>query len=147
MSAFHTTQEAKEYLVQSIVAEAERQGTPLSEVERKMLYFTETAWAPTGINWIELVSTFDSEYDREQYERNISGLIRSLRAHTRTSDRNAFDTWTKAARAISQEDHYLLVMMKAAGATVRPRYDLLKLIATALAIVCAMVALLFLMPR
>src|SRR6267143_351429 len=35
-------QQAKDFLISQIVGEAERENVPLSEVERKMLYFTET---------------------------------------------------------------------------------------------------------
>ena len=42
MKAFHSGQEAKEFLISEIVAEAQRENVPLSEVERKMLYFTES---------------------------------------------------------------------------------------------------------
>ena len=42
MQVFSTAREAKEYLIAQIVAEAEREHVPVSEVERKMMYFTET---------------------------------------------------------------------------------------------------------
>jgi hypothetical protein len=35
--------EAKEFLISRIVTEAQRENVPLSEIERKMLYFSETA--------------------------------------------------------------------------------------------------------
>jgi hypothetical protein len=41
---FKTTRDAKEYLVSRIVAEADRAGIQLSDIERKMLYFSETGW-------------------------------------------------------------------------------------------------------
>jgi hypothetical protein len=41
---FSTAREAKEFLVSEIVAEAQRKNVPLSEIERKMLYFSETGW-------------------------------------------------------------------------------------------------------
>ena len=44
MRTFNSGREAKEYLIAQIVLEAEREGMPLSETERKMMYFTETAW-------------------------------------------------------------------------------------------------------
>ena len=34
----HSTREAKDFVVSRIVEEAQREGTPLSELERKMLY-------------------------------------------------------------------------------------------------------------
>jgi hypothetical protein len=36
MKAFHSGQEAKEFLVSEIVAEAQRENIPLSEIERKI---------------------------------------------------------------------------------------------------------------
>jgi hypothetical protein len=43
-SRFGSAREAKEFLVSKIIEQAQREGVPVSEVERKMLYFTETAW-------------------------------------------------------------------------------------------------------
>jgi hypothetical protein len=50
---------AKEFLVQKIVEQASREGVPLSEVERGMLYFSETGWAPPDI--ATTVQRFDAE--------------------------------------------------------------------------------------
>jgi len=44
MKAFHSGREAKEFLIGELVGEAQRENMPLSEVERKMLYFTESGW-------------------------------------------------------------------------------------------------------
>jgi hypothetical protein len=44
MKAFHSGREAKEFLISRIVEEAQRENIPLSEIERKMLYFTESGW-------------------------------------------------------------------------------------------------------
>jgi hypothetical protein len=44
MNRFSTAREAKEFLLAGIVAEAQRENVPLSEIERKMLYLTETGW-------------------------------------------------------------------------------------------------------
>jgi len=43
MKAFHSGREAKEFLVSQIVEEAQRENIPLSEIEGKMLYVTESA--------------------------------------------------------------------------------------------------------
>jgi hypothetical protein len=42
MDRVHSVREAKEFLISKIVAEAQHENAPLSETERKMLYFTET---------------------------------------------------------------------------------------------------------
>lgn len=41
MKAFHSGREAKEFLISELVAEAQRENVPLSEVERKMQYYTK----------------------------------------------------------------------------------------------------------
>jgi hypothetical protein len=41
---FATSSEAKEFLVGKITEQARREGTILSDIERKMLYFSETDW-------------------------------------------------------------------------------------------------------
>jgi hypothetical protein len=49
---FHGAREAKEFLASRIVEEAVRECTPLSEVERKMLYFSETDWTLPDIDTV-----------------------------------------------------------------------------------------------
>ena len=44
MNGVRDAREAKEFLISKIVAEAQRENAPLSETERKMLYFTESGW-------------------------------------------------------------------------------------------------------
>jgi len=44
MSRFASTQDAKEFLVGQLVLQAQRDEISLTEVERKMLYFSETDW-------------------------------------------------------------------------------------------------------
>ena len=44
MDGVRDAHEAKESLISKIVAEAQRENAPLSEIERKMLYFTESGW-------------------------------------------------------------------------------------------------------
>jgi hypothetical protein len=73
MKAFHGGREAKEFLISEIVAEAQRENVPLSEVERKMLYFTESGWTLPDI--MEVSDNFDREYDQDKYERKIAKLV------------------------------------------------------------------------
>jgi hypothetical protein len=41
MNTFHSAREAKEFLISKIVEEAQLDTVPLSEIERRMMYFTE----------------------------------------------------------------------------------------------------------
>ena len=54
-------QEAKEYLIAQIVEEAQRENVELSELERKMLYFTESQETLPDI--LEVNDQFEQEYD------------------------------------------------------------------------------------
>ena len=73
MKAFHSGREAKEFLVSQIVEEAQRENIPLSEVERKMLYFTESGWTLPDI--MKVSEDFDRENDQAEYERKIAKLV------------------------------------------------------------------------
>jgi hypothetical protein len=73
MQAFHSGHEAKEFLISKIVTEAQSENVPLSEVERKMLYYTESAW--TLPDMTEVAEEFDSEYDQSKYEKKIARLV------------------------------------------------------------------------
>jgi hypothetical protein len=68
VSKFAAPRDAKEFLINRIVTEAQRQSVSLSDVERKMLYFSETAWTLPDIE--EVNEAFDREYDQAKYERN-----------------------------------------------------------------------------
>jgi len=120
----------------------------LSEIETKMLYFSETAWTLPDIS--EVSEAFDLEYNQPEYEEKIAKLIRSLRAEARKRDSTEPAEWEAAVRALRGEDHYLLVMIDAADgkiAPVRPGSSdtsfkrLLKLVAVGfgLFLVCAIV--------
>jgi hypothetical protein len=54
---------------------SQREGVAFSDAERKMLYFSETAWTLPDI-W-DVSDKFDRDYDQDLYERKISGLIKN----------------------------------------------------------------------
>ncbi len=81
-STFDTARDAKEFLVSRIVTEAQREGIPLSEVEREMLYFSETASTLPDI--AEVNAAFDRSLrpdevrtkDRGPHPRTLRGYFR-----------------------------------------------------------------------
>ena len=113
MKAFHSGQEAKEFLVSEIVAEAQRENIPLSEVERKMLYFTESGWTLPDI--MQVNEDFDREYDQDEYEHKIAKLVTNVNNRIRKGSTEVYDQWRAAIRFLQQEDHYILVMIQLAG--------------------------------
>ena len=140
MNQFHSGREAKEFLISRIVAQANRENAPLSEVERKMLYFTETGWTLPEI-W-EVSEAFDREYDQNKYEKKIAKLIRKALEHDRGESHDLYDEWWDAIHFLKKEDHYISVMIALAG--LRPAGDQLKLFATGLAVAALLLGSIFL---
>lgn len=142
MENFGTQREAKEYLIGKIVKEAAREGKPLSEIERKMLYFSETGWTLPDI--VEVNKEFERECDNDDYERKICALGQSIETQLEIADANESDAWYEAIQKLSDGDHYLLVLLnpKLAGRATpkRPPRDLLKLWLTGAVIAVALVA-------
>ena len=137
---FTNAREAKEFLVARIAEQAQRDGVPLSEVERKMLYFSETAWTLPEI--FEVNREFDRDYDQLLYEKKIATVIGNARNRARKEDKALSDDWSAASKVLSREDHYLTEMIRLADTVVRPHGDLWKLWGTGIAICLAFLAFL-----
>lgn len=113
MHRFSNAREAEEFLISRIVAEAQRENVPLSEIERKMLYFSETAWTLPDI--MEVNAEFDRQYDQTKYEKKIAHLIGNETKRLRKENPEDFASWISAARKLKKEDHYMSVMIDDAG--------------------------------
>jgi hypothetical protein len=134
------TRLAKEFLIGQILFEADRENVPLSELERRMLEFSEVEKTPP--NFAELNAEFESECDSAAYEEKIASLIRNRVAGLRSINNPDLGQWNEAVTTLAEEDHYLLVLIDMAKSSSRrrtsngrPPYDRLKLIATAAAII------------
>ena len=134
------TREAKDFVVSRIVEEAQREGRPLSESERRMLYVSATEMSQAEE---ELCADFDYKSDQDCFERKIAGLIKKADKRYHAQDAEEFGRWRSAIRLVVQEDHYIGVMI--ARANLRPPWDFLKLVATAVLVVCFMVGAFILM--
>jgi hypothetical protein len=143
VKAFHSGRQAKEFLVSRVIAEAQRENVPLSEIGRKMLYFSESGWTLADIT--EVYEVFDREYDQDRYEKKIAGLIRKADKHARKESRDEYDAWWAAIRFLKTEDHYISVMIGIAG--LRPAGDQLKLLGAGLGIVTCFLLAEFLSVR
>lgn len=103
-------QEAKDFLVQQTAQQAQLENTPLSDLEKRMMYFTESEDAvedPIALN-----DEFEAQYDMDEYETKISSLLG--RAHKRIKQENpsAAQLWSEAVKCLRKGDHYLLVLLK-----------------------------------
>lgn len=111
---FRTIREAKDYLAGKIAEEAVRKGAPLTEVERKMLYFSETGWTLPEMKAVS--AEFDRDYKQDEYERRIAGLVRGIEKSEETQSEEEKDAWYQAVLKLCNGDHYLLVLIDAASA-------------------------------
>ena len=135
MDAVRDAREAKEFLISKIMAEAQRENAPLSETERKMLYFTESGWTLPDITQVN--DEFDREYNQDEYEKKITRIIGKAYKRILHDSHDEYDKWRAAVRFLQREDHYISVLIGLAD--VRPRWDQLKLLAAGLAIVACIV--------
>lgn len=127
---FKTVRDAKDFIAGKIVEEAEREGTPLKEVERKMLYFTETGWTLPDMK--EVSAEFDRSYDQGEYEQRIGGLAARLQARLEVEGEQQRETWDRAIEKLSQGDHYILVLVDALNTTQKGAKHNLKMVSIAL---------------
>lgn len=139
---FPNAGDAKEFLVSRIVAESQRESVSLSEVEKKMLYFSESAWTLPGI--VGVSDAFVREYNQAEYEQKLAKLIRKICANDRIHNREEFDAWNEAVRILSEEDHYLLVLINAAESPSLSARRVVKLSAIALVVASVIIAIGFL---
>lgn len=145
---FSTIKEAKDFLAGKIAAEAEREGAPLSEIERKMLYVSETDWTLPDMASVSI--EFDRDYDQNEFEQKIAALARKIEERNQAENAEEDLAWRDALQKLSDGDNYLTVLVRMIRnppvvkhgfvpvlerPAKRPPYDMLKLCATALAVV------------
>ncbi len=102
-------QRGKEFLISQILEEAEREDVTLSEIERKMLQFTETQESLPDI--YDVNDQFEREYDTAKYEKKVAGLVRNAYRRGCKESGETKGRWKKAIADLRKEDHYLLVMV------------------------------------
>ena len=108
-ASFQTERQAKEYLVERIIAEAQREKVPLSEIERKTLYFTESGWTLPNIR--EINAEVERDYDNEDDEQKIAALVREIDKQNETAGGDEQSKWDDAIVKLAEGDHYLLVLI------------------------------------
>ena len=110
--------EAKDFLVRQTAEQAEREGVSLSDLEKRMMYFTESEDAVE--NPIALNEEFEVEYNTAEYEGKIAGLLG--RAYNRLKEEGSGEvqTWDEAIRELKKGDHYILVMWAEHWVAARP---------------------------
>src|SRR5262249_8640854 len=102
--------EAKDFLVQQTAEQAAIENVPLSDLEKRMMYFTETDECPE--NPIALNEAFEAEYDTATYEKKISLLMAQAYRRIKRDDSEKLRLWNEAYRVLSKGDHYILLFWR-----------------------------------
>ena len=132
MKYFSSAREAKEFLATRIIHEAALAGMTLSDIEQKMLYFTESGSMLPDI--VEASDKFDQEYDQDEYELKIAKLVKGATSRAEKTSRDEYKQWWAAIRLLKKtEDDYISVLIE--RARLKPPGDLLKLWCAGLAVV------------
>jgi hypothetical protein len=100
---------AKQFLISKVVEEAVFEHVLLSDVERKMLYFTEVHASLPDI--YEVNAEFERSYNQDEYESKVAALLRNARDRDRKESPGQDQSWKDALAALRKEDHYILVMV------------------------------------
>ena len=131
--------EAKDFLVQQTAEQAALENVPLSDLEKRMMYFTETEECPEDP--IALNDAFEAEYDTDEYEAKLSKLMHHAHSRIKKENREAAGKWNEAIQQLSKGDHYILILcnegldLVPGVSTERPPYDSLKLLGTAILVI------------
>ena len=100
--------EAKDFLVRETAEQARLEGVPLSELEKRMMYFTESGYVPEDP--IALNEEFEAEYDTDDYEAKIAHLLGHAYKRARKENDETRRHFDAAIKCLRRGDHYLLVM-------------------------------------
>jgi hypothetical protein len=137
--------EAKGFLVQQTAEQAALENVPLSDLEKRMMYFTETDECPEDP--IALNDAFEAEYDTDEYEAKVSKLMHHAYQRITKENPETARRWKEAIQQLSKGDHYLLILCEEGlqrAPTERPPHDLLKLLFAGLFLVAIVMSVLLL---
>jgi hypothetical protein len=100
--------EAKDFLVAQTAEQAALEGIPLSDLEKRMMYFTETGECPEDP--LALNEEFEKEYDTDEYETKVKKLLAN--AHRRLKEERSPEVakWQEGLKALDQTDDYILIL-------------------------------------
>jgi hypothetical protein len=139
------TKQAKDFLVQQTAEQATRENISLSDIEKKMMYFTESD-ATSYDHPVELNEEFEAQYDTAEYEAKISRLLHHAYNRLKVEDPEGKRSWDQAVRTLRKGDHYFLVLWDTPCGE-RRKGDSFKLLATALLIAASIAMAAFLAAK
>jgi hypothetical protein len=103
------TKHAKDFLVQQTTEQATLENMPLSDIEKKMMYFTESD-ASSCDNPVELNDEFEAQCDTAHYEAKISRLLHDAYKRLKVENPARVRDWDQSIRILRTGDHYILAL-------------------------------------
>lgn len=117
--SFATETESRQFFVDKILQQGQREGISLSHDELQMLLWSESA--ADSVADPELAERLAAEISDADYESKIGGLLRSSFKRDTAVDSSAKEVWSAALSALRRGDHYILVMInEAVGKNQKP---------------------------
>jgi hypothetical protein len=141
--------EAKDFLVQQTAEQAALENVPLSDLEKRMMYFTETGECPEDPG--ALNDAFEAAYDTAEYEAKVSKLMHHAYQRIKKENPETAHRWKEATKQLSKGDHYLLILEDVNHPKEHPRerppHDSIKLLGAAILVASAMFVFAFVWDR
>jgi hypothetical protein len=132
------TKQAKDFLVEQTAEQAALEGVPLADVEKRMMYFTESDPASCD-DPIALNDAFEAQYETKEYEAKISRLLHHAYTRLKQEDPERTRNWDQAIRTLRKGDHYFLVMWDTKPPSEHPTRDTFMLIGIGMVIAVGVV--------
>jgi hypothetical protein len=132
------TKQAKDFLVEQTVEQAALEGVPLADVEKRMMYFTESHAASCD-SPIELNDEFEAQCDTKEYETKISRLLHDAYRRLKEENPERAQKWDQAIRTLRKGDHYVLVLWDINHPSEHTTRDSFKLLGAGLIIVTVLI--------
>jgi len=126
--------------VQQTAEQAAIESISLSDLEKRMMYFTESEDAAEDP--IKLNEEFEAECATTEYEAKVSKLLHHAYNRIKKENPETAREWDAALRVLRKGDHYILVLWDLPSSE-RPPYDQMKLLGAALLVIAVGMALMF----
>jgi hypothetical protein len=128
--------EAKDFLVEQVAQQAAIEGVPLSDLEKRMMYYAEGDNATPDDS--RLNDEFDAKYDTAEYEAKFSLLLHHAHVRAKKENPETARQWDEAIRLLRKGDHYISILWGLTYPKERPPGDAWKLLGTGILVVAAM---------
>jgi hypothetical protein len=112
---------AKQFLIDKVIEQAKLENVPFSEIEQKMLYFTEAY--PSLPDIYEVNEEFERSHNADEYETKVALLLKSARSRDQSQSPQQEQQWEDALSTLAHQDHYILVMTNQAFGVMRSTGD------------------------